>query len=233
MLIRSPRFSSIHMRAPPAPQQKERSELRSISTNSAPGQDLEQLARRRVDLVVAAEVARVVVGDRALRGARAVLDGRQLPLAHEAVEQLRVVHDLELDAEVLVLVLERVEAVGAGRDDLLDLVLLERLDVLLGQALEDELVAGATGRVAGAGLAVAEHAEGDPGHVEQLGDRAGRLLRAVLVRPGAADPEQPVDRLEGLEVLTDDRDVELEALGPVHPRGGATCSTGCPCSPGP
>ena len=123
------------------------------------GQHLEQLARRRVDLVVAAEVAGVVVGDRALRGARAVLDRRQLALAHEAVEQLRVVHDLELDAEVLVLVLERVEAVGAGRDDLLDLVLLEGLDVLLRQALEDELVAGAAGRVAGAGLAVAEYAE--------------------------------------------------------------------------
>ena len=37
MLIRSPVFSSIHMRAPPAPQQKDRSELRSISTTSAPG----------------------------------------------------------------------------------------------------------------------------------------------------------------------------------------------------
>ena len=36
-LIRSPMFSSIHMRAPPAPQQKDFSELRSISTKSAPG----------------------------------------------------------------------------------------------------------------------------------------------------------------------------------------------------
>ena len=36
------------------------------------GQDLEQLARRGVDAVVAADVARVVVGDRALRRARAV-----------------------------------------------------------------------------------------------------------------------------------------------------------------
>ncbi len=36
-LIRSPIFSSIHIRAPPAPQQKDFSELRSISTNSAPG----------------------------------------------------------------------------------------------------------------------------------------------------------------------------------------------------
>ena len=36
-LIRSPMFSSIHMRAPPAPQQKDFSELRGISTKSAPG----------------------------------------------------------------------------------------------------------------------------------------------------------------------------------------------------
>ena len=36
-LIRSPMFSSIHIRAPPAPQQKERSELRGISVSSASG----------------------------------------------------------------------------------------------------------------------------------------------------------------------------------------------------
>jgi hypothetical protein len=36
-LIRDPMVSSIHIRAPPAPQQNDRSELRSISTNSAPG----------------------------------------------------------------------------------------------------------------------------------------------------------------------------------------------------
>jgi hypothetical protein len=36
-LIRSPIRSSIHMRAPPAPQQKDRSAERSISTYSAPG----------------------------------------------------------------------------------------------------------------------------------------------------------------------------------------------------
>ena len=36
-LIRSPRFSSIHIRAPPAPQQNERSCDRSISTYDAPG----------------------------------------------------------------------------------------------------------------------------------------------------------------------------------------------------
>jgi hypothetical protein len=36
-LIRSPSFSSIHIRAPPAPQQKDRSLLRGISRTSAFG----------------------------------------------------------------------------------------------------------------------------------------------------------------------------------------------------
>ena len=127
------------------------------------GEHVEQLARSLVDLVVPAEVARVVVGDRpsvrAVPGALRGADRGQLLLAHEPVEQLGVVHDLELDAELAVLVLQGVEAVRAGGDDLLDLVLLEGLDVLLRQALEHELVAGAAGGVAGAGLAVAEHGE--------------------------------------------------------------------------
>ena len=37
MLMRVPSFSSIHMRAPPAPQQKDFSWLRGISRNSTPG----------------------------------------------------------------------------------------------------------------------------------------------------------------------------------------------------
>ncbi len=37
LLIRVPIFSSIHMRAPPAPQQKDRSELRGISVKVTPG----------------------------------------------------------------------------------------------------------------------------------------------------------------------------------------------------
>ena len=116
----------------------------------------------------------------------------------------------------LVLVLERVEAVRTGRDDLLDLVLLERLDVLRGQPLEHELVAGAAGGVTRAGLAVAEDAEADAGHVEQLGHGTRGLLRPVLVGARAADPEQPVDLLERLDVLADDLDLERQVLGPVE-----------------
>jgi hypothetical protein len=161
-----------------------------------------------------------VVGDRALRGAGAVGDRGQLALAHQPVEQLGVVHDLELDPELLVLVLQGVEAVSTGGDDLLDLVFLERLDVLLGKPLEEELVAGAAGRVTGAGLAVAEDAEGHAGQVEQLGHGTRRLLRPVLVGAGTAHPEQPVHLVERLDGVTDDLHLELQVLGPVEPRGG-------------
>src|SRR5690606_37191962 len=131
-------------------------------------------------------------------------------------EQLGVVHDLQLQAELLVLVLECVEAVGAGGDDLLDLRLLEDSRVLHRELLEDDLVAGAACGIARAGLAVTEHGEVHAGDVQQLGDRLGGLLRAVLERAGAPDPEQPLDLVEGLDVDTDLLDLEVEVLGPLH-----------------
>ena len=93
-------------------------------------------------------------------------------------------------AERAVLVAQGVEAVRAGRDDLLDARLVEGLDVLLGEHLEDELVADPAGRVAGAGLALAQDREVDAGLVQQRRDRPGGLLRPVLERARAADPEE-------------------------------------------
>src|SRR5262245_15056283 len=131
-----------------------------------PGDDVEQLAGWRVDLVMATEVARVVVGDRpGVDRAGRRRDRSQLAVAYEGVEHLSVVHHLELDTELAVLVLQCVEAVGAARDDLCGLGLLEHLGVLLREHLEDELVAGAAGRVTGAGLALTEHREVDAGEM--------------------------------------------------------------------
>ncbi|MDU3079025.1 MAG: hypothetical protein E7B29_22495, partial [Mixta calida] len=70
----------------------------------------EELAGRIEDLVVAAEEAGVVVGD-ALAVLGAAGCGGELAVADEAVEQLRVVEDLVVSAEVGVLVAEGVEAV--------------------------------------------------------------------------------------------------------------------------
>src|SRR5699024_127858 len=95
-----------------------------------------------------------------------------------------------------VLVLEGVEAVGTRHDDLAllggDAVerVVDGLDVLLGEHLEQELVARAASGVAGAGLALAQDRELHTGGVQQRRDRLGGLLGAVrhslLRRAGAA-----------------------------------------------
>lgn len=122
----------------------------------------QQLTRRVEDLVVAAQEAGVVVGDRLalIRGTR----NRGQPLvAHQPVEQLRVVEDVVVAVKVRVLVADGVEAVRASGDDLA-LALryavedsVERVDVLGGLHLEEELVARAARRVAGAGFAGGQH----------------------------------------------------------------------------
>ena len=79
----------------------------------------DQLTWRLVDLVMSAQVARVVVGDRA-RLATSVhrLDRDQLLIPNETVEQLGVVQHAVGSTDLGVLAAQGVEAVGAGDDDL-------------------------------------------------------------------------------------------------------------------
>ena len=188
-----------------------------------------------VHLVVPAQVARVVVGD-VLRSTG--LNRHQLLVADQPVQQLGVVQHRVVAAQLRVLAAQRVEAVRAGDDDLavdaLDAFeqLVEGLDVLRGQLLEQELVAGAAGRVAGAGLTLAEHQVLHARDGEQLGDGLGGLLRAVLVGARAADPEQVLEALEGLDVLAVHRHVEVDLVDPVRCGPWRSGPTGCPCSPG-
>ena len=63
-------------------------------------------------------------------------------------------------------------------------------------------------------LARAEHRELDTGHVQQFGERPGHLLRAVLQRARAADPEQVLD--VGVELRARHGAPDLERQ-PVHP----------------
>ena len=103
---------------------------------------------------------------------------------------------------------------GAGCHDLLDPGRLEGLYVRLGLSLEQVLVAEAPGRVAGAGLLGPEHGEGHPGVVEQPGDRLGGPAGPLVEGAGAPHPEQVLDVVGN--ACHDDRDLEVEALGPVE-----------------
>src|SRR6185503_5499800 len=99
----------------------------------------------RIELAVPpSEVAAVVVRDGAdRRGLRL-----ELAVLVEPVDQLRVVNDLEVGAELRVVVAQRVEAMRARRHDLLRVDRRQRLDVLLGEHLEQHLVTGAPRRIA-------------------------------------------------------------------------------------
>ncbi len=97
-------------------------------------------------------------------------------------------------AELRVLVADGVEAVRAGGHDGADPVLVvgcgEGRHVLLGQDLEQVLVARSPGRVAGAGLAAAQHPERDLGLAQEGGHRPHHLSVPLVERAGAADPVQ-------------------------------------------
>src|SRR5437868_9982943 len=105
----------------------------------------ERLPGGFADAVVAREVAGVVVRDR-----RVELDVARLepPVGDELRDHFAVVQHLEVPAELRVLVRERVEAVRALRDDLLHAVAVERLDVLLGEGLEQIFVPQPARRIA-------------------------------------------------------------------------------------
>src|SRR3984885_3718691 len=79
------------------------------------GDGVDDLPRRGVDLVVPAEEARVVVGDLLLHR----VDRGQLAVGDEPGQELGVVYHLVVPAELRVLAADGVEAVRAGRDDLL------------------------------------------------------------------------------------------------------------------
>ena len=121
--------------------------------------------------------------------------GSQPALLEQLGEELGVVDDLVVAAEVGVLVRERVEAVRAARDDLLHAGAVHRGDVLLGVRLERVLVPHPPGRVAGARLARAEHREVDARRLQQLGRRLRRRPRALVEGGGAADPVEHLGRL--------------------------------------
>ncbi len=154
---------------------------------------------------------------------RSLAGGRGEPaVAHELGEQLGVVHDLVAAAEVRVLVAERVEAVRAAWSTIfVTPARFERLDVLLGEGLEDVLVAHPPGGVAGAGLARAEDGEVDAGGLQQLRGRLGRRAGALVERGRAADPvehlRRRVARLEHAHV---------QALAPSRRARTAACPTG-------
>src|SRR5664280_993265 len=126
-----------------------------------------------------------------------------------------MVDDLVVPTQRGVLVLNGVEAVRAAGDDLLGPHLVERGDVGPALLLVEVLVAKPAHRVPRAGLARPQNPERDPGPVQHAGRGLDALAGPLVQRAGTADP------VEVLDVVGngpgDDRDLEVQALGPLGP----------------
>src|SRR5262245_35806328 len=160
------------------------------------------------DAVVAAAVARIVED----HGAVEPLDRLDPSAAHELLDHLRVVQHLVRSAELRELVLDRVEAVRAVRDDFLESILVDRLDVLGLHRLVEVLLPESPRDLAMAALLLHD-AERDAGLVEDRDHGARDGLVALVVRGRAADPVEVLDLLAGLH------DGYVEALRPRQTLG--------------
>ena len=154
-----------------------------------------------------------------------VTRGLSTPVGDEVGDELAVVEDLVVAAEMGVLVLDGVEAVRADGDDLLDVVAGEGLDVLLGHDLVEVLVAHAPGRVACAALFVAEDSEVDARAFEDgchgSGRRSGSAFRVL---PCSLPRRAPLPSGVGLSVGTSRPSAQSVRVYVVPRHGWPRCS---------
>ena len=144
-------------------------------------------------------------------------------LADQAVEQLGVVEDVEVPVKVWVFVTDGIKAVRASGDDLA-LALWHTVEgvvkgfyVLLRHHLEEELVAGAAGRVTRTGLTRGEHAKLHACGMQQVYNGAGGAAAIVIISASAAHPEQVFHIGEIGLVFTNDGDVDAIGAGLIDP----------------
>ena len=166
----------------------------------------DELTRRRLHVVVTGEIARVVIRD------LVVARNRREPARRARARPASSVwcDDLVVAPEIGILVREGVEAVRAAGDDLRHACVVERRHVLLGERLEDVLVAHPPGGIAGTRLPRSENGEVHPRCLEQLRRRRRRRPCTLVEGRRAPDPVEDLGRrIARLE------DPHPEPFGPV------------------
>ena len=101
-----------------------------------------------------------------------------------------MVNDLVIATESGVFVLDGIEAVGAAGNDLLDVVVVKRCDVLHRLHLEEEFITRSLGGITGTGFLGAEDSELYADVVQYANDGDGDLFGSIVKAAAATDPEK-------------------------------------------
>ena len=140
---------------------------------------------------------------------------RDPALLEQFGQQLGVVVDGLGQAELGVLVGQRVEGMGVGGEDLGELGLPEGGQVLLQEHLEEALLPHPAHVVPGVALVLVEDAEVDAGVVEDLGQGSGQATEPLFEAGVVAHEPEVLDRF-----LAGVLHREVQALRPPGPHPG-------------
>ena len=110
-------------------------------------------------------------------------------------DQLAVMDDFVITAELRIFVLDRVETMRAGGHYLLDVVVVHAFDGFRRQLLGEKFMSQAPRRIAGARFFFTEDGELQPSGLQDARQRDGDLLVARDERANATDEEQIINGL--------------------------------------
>ena len=104
-------------------------------------------------------------------------------------DELGMMDDFVISTHLRVFMLQRIETMGACRDNFFNFVIVQGFDVFLRHHLVQHLIADPSGKVAGAFFFHAQNCKADTCFLQDF-DQADRyFFGSIIKRTGASDPE--------------------------------------------
>jgi hypothetical protein len=139
-----------------------------------------------VDMVSPSEVARIMIGN-------GFMDRFRRPkffCCKKIGEELSVVNDVELPAELGIFVSQGVEAMGTHGKNLVDLVFMQYLDIGLGEGLEEILISRPSRWISAAPFFCAQDPKRNSGGLQDAHQRDGHFHISIVEASCASNPEE-------------------------------------------
>jgi hypothetical protein len=147
---------------------------------------MENPPRGVVDMVSPSEVARIMVGN-------GFMDRFRRPeffCCKKIGEELSVVNDIELSAELGIFIFQGMEAMGTHGKNLVDLVFMQYLDIGLREGLEEIFISRPSRWISAAPFFCAQDPKRNSGGLQDAHQRDGHFCISIVEASCASNPEE-------------------------------------------